>query len=156
MASSKPSSQKSTKPSPKASNGPLVNTTTLIDTEEFRTTAAELYKTFTDRPRLAAFTRSDPTVFEGAHPGGKFALFGGNVSGLFTELNEPTKIVQQWRLKQWPEGHYSRLEIGFNQNDSDGVTVMNVKWDGVPVGQEEVTRTNWNERYVKSIKITFG
>lgn len=133
-----------------------VNTTTVNSTEEFRTTASELYATFTSADRLAAFTRSPPKLFEGAKVGGKFELFGGNVSGKFVELEEPTKIVQEWRLGQWPEGHYSRLEIRFDQNERDAVTMMRVVWDGVPLGQEEVTRRNWGEYYVRSIKTTFG
>jgi activator of HSP90 ATPase len=62
-------------------SGSIVNTTTVTDTEEFRTTAAELFQTFTDPQRLAAFTRAPPKVFDGAKTGGKFELFGGNVSG---------------------------------------------------------------------------
>ena len=139
-----------------AQNGPSVNTTSVNSTEEFRTTATELYQTFTSADRLAAFTRAPPKVFEGAHVGGKFELFGGNVSGEFLELEQPTKIVQKWRLAQWVQGHYSRLEIRFDQNERDAVTVMRVNWDGVPVGQEEVTRRNWGEYYVRSIKTTFG
>lgn len=130
--------------------GPLVNVTSVTDTEEFRTTAAELYRTFTDPQRIAAFTRSPPKVFDGAKPGGKFELFGGNVAGEFVELEEPTKIVQRWRLTQWPSGHFSTLRITFDQNDQDAVSVMRVNWDGVPVGQEEVTRRNWGEYYVVS------
>lgn len=137
-------------------NASLVNTTTVNSTEEFRTTAAELYTTFTCRERLAAFTRAPPKVFEGAHVGGKFELFGGNVVGEFLELDEPSKIVQKWRLAQWAQGHYSRLEITFDQNERDAVTAMRVVWKGVPVGQEEVTRRNWGEYYVRSIKTTFG
>ncbi|KAL8908057.1 MAG: hypothetical protein Q9207_001036 [Kuettlingeria erythrocarpa] len=136
--------------------GKLVNTTSVNSSEEFRTTAAELYMTFTSPERLAAFTRAPPKVFEGAHVGGKFELFGGNVIGEFVELNKPTKIVQKWRLSQWPEGHFSRLDITFDQNEQDAVTIMRVVWDGVPVGQEEVTRRNWGEYYVRSIKTTFG
>ena len=128
--------------------GPSVNVTTVTDTEEFRTTAAELYQTFTDPQRIAAFTRSPPKVFEGAKKGGKFELFGGNVMGEFVELVEPTMIVQRWRLTQWPSGHFSTLQIKFDQNDRDAVTVMRVNWDGVPVGQEEVTKRNWGEYYV--------
>jgi len=135
---------------------PSVNTTSLTSTEEFRTTAAELYTTFTSPQRIAAFTRAPPKLFEGAHIGGKFELFGGNVSGEYLELSQPTKIVQKWRLGQWVEGHYSRLEIVFDQNDADAVTVMRVTWEGVPIGQEEVTQRNWNEYYVRSIKTTFG
>ena len=133
-----------------------VNTTTLTENDEFRTTAAELYLTFTDPQRLAAFTRAPPQVFEGAHPGGKFSLFGGNISGEFEELKEPTLIVQKWRLGTWPEGHFSKLLIRFDQNEADHVTVMRVEWSGVPVGEEEVVRRNWGEYYVRSIKTTFG
>lgn len=134
--------------------GQLVNVTTVTDTEEFRTTAAELYQTFTDPQRIAAFTRSPPKVFEGAKKGGKFELFGGNVAGEFVDLQEPTTIVQRWRLTQWPSGHFSTLRINFDQNDQDAVTVMRVNWDGVPIGQEEVTKRNWGEYYVVSEKTT--
>ncbi len=137
-------------------NSTTVNTTTVTESEEFRTTAEELYKTFTDPHRIAAFTRAPPKVFEGAKKGGKFELFGGNVSGEFLELVEPTKVVQSWRLDQWPKGHYSTLQIEFDQNDVDSVTVMRVTWSGVPVGQEDVTKTNWDQYYVHSIKKTFG
>jgi len=133
-----------------------VNTTTVTDSDEFRAPASELYQTFTDPQRIAAFTRAAPKLFEGAKKGGKFELFGGNVSGEYLELVEPTKIVQSWRLDQWPKGHFSRLEINFDQNDVDNVTVMRVSWSGVPVGQEEVTKRNWKEYYIRSIKQTFG
>ncbi|RSL43586.1 hypothetical protein CEP54_015034 [Fusarium duplospermum] len=133
-----------------------VNTTTVTDNEEFRTTAEELYQTFVDPARIAAFTRSPPKVFEGAKVGGKFELFDGNVSGEYLGLESPKKITQSWRLNQWPAGHHSKLHIEFDQNDVDHVTVMRVTWEGVPIGQEDVTKRNWLEYYVKSIKQTFG
>lgn len=136
--------------------GGIVNTTTVTDNEEFRTTGEELYQTFVDPQRLAAFTRAPPKVFEGAKKGGKFELFGGNVSGEYLELEPGKKVVQSWRLAQWPAGHFSKLQIEFDQNDVDHVTVMRVTWTGVPVGQEEVTKRNWLEYYVRSIKQTFG
>jgi len=134
----------------------LVNTTTVTATDEFRTTAEELFKTFTDPQRLAAFTRAAPKQFDGAEVGGKFAIFDGNVTGEFVKLDEPKQVVQKWRLAQWPEGHYSLQEISFDQNDVDQVTNMRVSWTGVPVGQEEVVRRNWEGYYVRSIKQTFG
>ncbi|KAF2866903.1 activator of Hsp90 ATPase [Massariosphaeria phaeospora] len=152
----KPSENKSSSTSTQSNAGSSVNTTTIHDSTEFRTTAAELYQTFTDPQRLAAFTRSPPKIFTGAKPGGKFELFGGNVVGEFIELEEPTHIVQKWRLGQWPAGHYSMLSLWFDQNDIDAVTVMRVEWKGVPVGQEEPTKGNWGEYYVRSMKTTFG
>jgi activator of HSP90 ATPase len=133
-----------------------VNVATLNDSTEFRTTAEELFNTFTDPQRLTAFTRAPPTIFEGAKPGGKFSLFGGNVSGEYVELKAPVEIRQKWRLRQWPEGHFSDLKLRFEQNDADRVTVMKVEWKGVPVGEEEVTKRNWGDYYVRSIKTTFG
>ena len=133
-----------------------VNTSTVSATDEFRTSAEEMYQTFTDPQRLAAFTRAPPRVFEGAKPGGKFAIFDGNVSGEFVKLEPPKKIVQTWRLAQWPEGHTSSQEIVFDQNDVDHVTNMRVTWTGVPVGQEEVVKRNWEGYYIRSIKQTFG
>jgi len=133
-----------------------VNTTTVTATDEFRTTAEELYQTFVDPQRIAAFTRAPPRVFEGAAAGGKFAIFDGNVSGEYVKLEEPKLIVQKWRLAQWPEGHQSTLEIKFDQNDVDRVTNMRVTWSGVPVGQEDVVKRNWEGYYVRSIKQTFG
>ena len=151
-----PNAKPSASPKITGTKASRVNTTTVNSNEEFRTTAAELYETFTSPDRLAAFTRAPPKLFEGAHVGGRFELFGGNVSGKFMELDKPTKIVQQWRLAQWPDDHHSTLKIEFDQNEVDAVTVMRVVWDGVPVGQEEVTRRNWGEYYVRSIKTTFG
>lgn len=136
--------------------GAVVNTTTLSETTEFRTSADQLYETFTDAGRIAAFTRAQPKLFEGAKKGGKFELFDGNVTGEYLELAPPKKVVQSWRLRQWPAGHYSKLNIEFDQNDVDHVTLMRVTWTGVPVGQEDVTKRNWQEYYVNSIKRTFG
>jgi activator of HSP90 ATPase len=140
----------------KSNAGSVVNTTTVTDNEEFRTTAEEAYQVFVDPQRIAAFTRAPPKLFEGAKKGGKFEIFDGNVSGEYLELVPNKKIVQSWRLKQWPAGHYSTLNLEFDQNDVDHVTVMRVKWDGVPVGQEDVTKRNWIEYYKKPIMQTFG
>lgn len=156
VPSSGPSSNSAPAHASTSSSQSIVNTTTVTDNEEFRAPASELYQTFTDPQRIAAFTRAAPKLFQGAKKGGKFELFGGNVSGEYLELEEPTKIVQSWRLDQWPKGHFSRLEIVFDQNDVDNVTVMRVTWSGVPIGQEEVTKRNWMEYYVRSIKQTFG
>ena len=136
--------------------GPAVNTVPVRTSAEFRTSAAELFTTFTDPQRIAAFTRSPPVVFEGAKPGGKFSLFGGGVQGEYVELKEPTRIVQKWRLASWPQGHYSKLTLDFDQDDVDAVTNMRVEWDRVPVGEEGMTEGKWGEYYVRSLKTTFG
>ena len=80
-------------------------------TDEFRTTAEDMYHNLKDPQRIAAFTRAPPKLFEGAKTGARFAIFDGNVSGEFVILEPPTKIVQKWRLAQWPDGHMSTQEV---------------------------------------------
>ena len=151
-----PVAARSATPSTNTNSKSSVNTTTVTATDEFRTTAEEMYQTFVDPQRIAAFTRGAPRLFEGAKPGGKFAIFDGNVSGEYVTLEQPSVIVQKWRLAQWPEGHQSTLEIKFDQNDVDRVTNLRVTWSGVPVGQEDVVKKNWEGYYIRSIKQTFG
>ncbi|KAK6505291.1 hypothetical protein TWF481_007198 [Arthrobotrys musiformis] len=133
--------------------GAVTNTTEIVESFEFQTTAAELYQTFVDPARVAAFTRSRPELFEPVE-GGRFKLFGGNVTGEFVELAQGEKITQKWRLPNWPEGHYSVMTIVLDQGVA--ATVLRLTWKGVPIGQEDTARKNFAEYYVRSIKITFG
>jgi activator of HSP90 ATPase len=134
-----------------------VNTTTVTTSDEFRTSAAELFTTFTDKDRLSAFTRS-AVQLSSTPPAPKttFSLLDQNVSGSYVKLEEPTLITQKWRLSTWPQGHFSDLEMKFDQNDLDHVTVMRCTWKGVPVGQEDVVRKNWESYFVRGMKQTFG
>ena len=86
--------------SQKSGSGTVVNVTTINDSTEFRADAANLYQTFTDPQRIAAFTRAPPK-FTGAKPGAVFELFGGNVSGEYVELQEPHTLS---RNGGWPNG----------------------------------------------------
>lgn len=77
---------------------------------------------------MMAFTKS-PVKLE-PEKGGKFELFGGNIYGEFVELS-PTKIVQKWRCKSWPSGHFS--EVAFNISEKSDHTELNLVQNGIPV-----------------------
>lgn len=51
-------------------------------------------------------------------------------------------------------GHFSTLTLVFDQGASS--TNLRLTWEGVPVGQEEITKRNFEDYYVRSIKTTFG
>ncbi|KAJ6262796.1 hypothetical protein Dda_1353 [Drechslerella dactyloides] len=131
----------------------VVNTTDINDSFEFQTSAEQLYQTFVDPQMVAAFTRSSPQLFE-PKQGGRYRLFGGNVEGEFVTLTPPQQIEQKWRLSSWPTGHFSTMSMAFDQGQDS--TKLRLSWTGVPIGQEETTRKNFEEYYVKSIKLTFG
>ena len=51
---------------------------------------------------VEAFTNTEATV--DAYKGGLFSILGGQITGEFVECVRPSKIVQKWRLKTWPDG----------------------------------------------------
>lgn len=141
---------------PQASNDvPRYNTSTLHLEPTFNTTAEQLYITLLDRERIGAWTRSAPQL-EAFPPkeGSEFKLFGGSITGKFTKLVPNEHITQIWRLEEWKSGHYAELDIQLKQGA--GETTMVVKWTGIPVGEEDRVRGNFEEYYVRSIKIVFG
>lgn len=74
-----------------------------------------------------AFTRG-PVKLEPKKEG-KFEFFGGNIYGEFVELT-PTKIVQKWRCKSWPVGHYSDVTMAISEKSDH--TEVNVTQTGIP------------------------
>lgn len=138
-----------------SSHVPQYNTSTLHFEPVFNTTAEQIYLTFLEKNRIGAWTRSNPE-FEGdmLKEGSEFQLFGGGVSGKITKLVPNEKIEQEWRLRDWKTGHHATLTIDFHQGDSD--TKLDVLFKGIPVGEEDAVQGNFEDYYVRSIKITFG
>lgn len=61
---------------------------------------------------------------------GNFELFGGNVHGKFIDIVPNSKLVQTWRLKKWPEGHYSTVTMIISQEQD--CTELKLTQTGVP------------------------
>lgn len=143
------------KPAASSNGVPRYNTSTLHLEPTFNTTAEQLYVTLLDSQRVAAWSRSAPQMelFPPAE-GSEFKLFGGSISGKFVKLVPNEHITQLWRLEDWKSGHYAQLDISLKQGA--GETMMVVKWSGIPIGEEDRVRGNFEDYYVRSIKITFG
>jgi len=137
---------------PSANCGLKIDTTTLKLSHKFQCRAQEFYDAMTRIEMVTAFTRGavklDPVK------GGKFEMFGGNIVGDFVELVPGKKIVQNWRYKQWPPGHFSKVTMEIVEKDDH--TVVNVVQVNVPTNQADVTKQNWDRYYWDSIKRTFG
>lgn len=93
--------------------GLKLDVTTINVTQQFQCKSQEFYDALTRIEMVTAFTRAQ--VKMDASKGGKFELFNGNIIGQFEELVPGKKIVQQWRYKQWPEGHYSTVTFNINE-----------------------------------------
>lgn len=131
---------------------PRYNTSTLHLQPVFNTTADQLYATLLEKDRVAAWTRAPPDIE--AKEGSEFHLFGGNVSGKIVKLVADAEIEMLWRLSTWKVGHFANLRIQLHQGY--GETKMEVLFKGIPVGEEEVVQGNFEEQYIRAIKVVFG
>lgn len=129
-----------------------VDTTSITQVESFKCTAEEFYRALTVKEMVQAFSQS-PCVLE-AKNGGRFELFGGNVSGTFLELIPDKKIRMRWRFGSWPQGHFSEVTIDIEQKAD--CTEVTLTQEGVPQGEADRTREGWQRHYWDSMKRTFG
>ncbi|GAB1867135.1 Activator of 90 kDa heat shock protein atpase 1-like protein [Camponotus japonicus] len=131
--------------------GCKISTTTIKQNVKFQCRAEEFYNVLSSIEMVQAFTRN-PVKLE-AKKHGQFELFGGNIHGEFVEIT-PTKIIQKWRCKQWPSGHFSNVTIDIcEKNDHTEVILTQT---GVPLSEEISTKENWDRYYWDAIKRTFG
>uniref|UniRef100_A0A182K5S0 Activator of Hsp90 ATPase AHSA1-like N-terminal domain-containing protein n=1 Tax=Anopheles christyi TaxID=43041 RepID=A0A182K5S0_9DIPT len=124
----------------------------LQTTEKFQCRANELFDALTREDMVTAFTRGH--VKHELFKGGDFVYFGGNISGKFEEIVQNKKIVQTWRYKQWPSGHYSTVTMELEEKEDH--TELNLTQTMIPAAELEMTRQNWQRYYWNSIRSAFG
>lgn len=126
----------------------------------FNAPASELYRTFLDKQRIMAWSRSFASRKSGSGAdlsvGDVFELFGGNVTSELIEAQENKKLIFSWRLNDWRDKANSKLIMEFHESKEYHETKLQVNWSGIPIGEEDRVRGNFEEYYVRSIKITFG
>ncbi|XP_069177660.1 activator of 90 kDa heat shock protein ATPase homolog 1 isoform X1 [Procambarus clarkii] len=132
--------------------GCKISTSKICTNHTFKCTADELYRALTQREMVVAFTRGDVKLE--VEKGGKFEFFGGNISGEFESLEPNKQIVQKWRFKSWPSGHYSTVTMDIVQRND--CTELQLSQTGVPSNEVEKTKEGWRNYYWESIKRTFG
>ncbi|CAO0791875.1 unnamed protein product [Mucor circinelloides] len=111
-------------------------------------TPREIYEALLDPQRAKIWSHGKAKVSK--RIGTDFELFDGNVHGTLMQATPGKSVLQTWRLKSWPQGHFSTVTLTFEETQ-DGTTVK-VNQVGVPVGQEESIRKNWMGYYWNAIK----
>ncbi|KAL5961392.1 hypothetical protein TSMEX_010876 [Taenia solium] len=120
--------------------------------EDFLCTPEDLYKVFVTEELTKLFTRGNAIVQ--STPGGKYAIFGGNVSGSFIDLEPNKAISMSWRKDNWPENHYSIVRLDLEQTETG--TRLKLTQTNVPASDEEGTQSGWQTHYFMPIQQTFG
>ncbi|XP_050406800.2 activator of 90 kDa heat shock protein ATPase homolog 1 isoform X2 [Patella vulgata] len=132
--------------------GTKIRTKTLKSKEEFKCRASDLYRALTDPGMVSAFTGA--TAIVEAEKGGKFSLNGGNISGEFIELIPNKKLVKKWRVKSWPDEHYSTVTIELTEKED--CTDLHIQQVGIPDADYDRTVQGWQNHFWERIKQAFG
>jgi activator of HSP90 ATPase len=107
-----------------------------------------VYEILMDAKLHSEFTGSE--VKMSRRVGGKFSVYGGDISGENLELAPDQKIVQSWRYSDWPEGVYSTAT--FSLAPVDKGTRLTFTQSGVPDDKYEDIKQGWKDYYWDPIK----
>jgi activator of HSP90 ATPase len=80
-----------------------------------------------------------------AIPGGKFSVFDGHIIGRILELVPNQRIVEAWRVVDWPPGVYSIARFELKATGSG--TQVTFDHIGFPEGLKEHLAKGWQEHY---------
>ncbi|KAJ3213981.1 hypothetical protein HDU67_002240 [Dinochytrium kinnereticum] len=119
---------------------------------EFKCDKQRLFECLVKEDQVKFWSRNAAKVSTAA--GSDYELFGGNISGKMLEIIAPNRIVQTWRLRSWPQGHFSKVTIDFEELSES--TILHLSQTEVPVGEKDSLIGNWNNYYWDAIKRFYG
>ncbi|HEY8077208.1 MAG TPA: SRPBCC family protein [Labilithrix sp.] len=110
---------------------------------------SRIYDAYMDAKEHATFTAGGAVTIDPA-PGGAFSTHGGVISGRTIELVPNQRIVQAWRVGNWPEGVYSIVRIELVA-DGDGTKLV-LDHAGFPEDQGKHLDQGWHARYWEPLR----
>ncbi|RKP00722.1 hypothetical protein CXG81DRAFT_26590 [Caulochytrium protostelioides] len=149
--------------------------TTVTQDIEFVCSADDLFAVLTDPQRAQGWTRGQASL--GTQPGTPLRLFDGNITGTVVSAQSPQlgnaaqasgteasaaeahALAWDFRLSSWPAAHVSRVTFAFSEAGSghgQRGTRLQVTQTGVPVGETETVRRNWEQFFWRPIKTIYG
>jgi len=88
----------------------------------FKASPGRVYDALLDSKAFSAFTGRAAEIDR--NPGGAFSCFGGFITGRNVELLPDQRIVQAWRVGNWPPGVYSIVKFELQAQGSETLLVM--------------------------------
>jgi activator of HSP90 ATPase len=121
---------------------------TIKQTVEFKASPEEVYEALMDQKKHSAFTGADAKVSR--RVGGAFTVWDGYATGKNLELVPGKKIVQSWRVSEWPEGTESKVTFSFAKTKKG--TKLTFTQTGVPDDAASDIAQGWKDYYWKPMK----
>ncbi len=125
---------------------------TIRQSATFKASAHEVYEALMDSRQHSRFTGDKASISRKV--GGKFTAYGGYIEGTNLELTPDQKIVQSWRARDWPEGHFSR--VTYSLKEANGGTRLTFTQSGVPDEFYDEIGQGWRDFYWKPMKEMLG
>ncbi|MEM9193574.1 MAG: SRPBCC family protein [Myxococcota bacterium] len=114
----------------------------------FPVSRERVYQALLDEAQHAEFTGGPAEISPDA--GGAFSCHGGQIVGRNIELVPNERIVQAWRVANWPPGVYSVVSFRFETEGEDTRLVLD--HHGVPADAREHIDGGWHQRYWEPMK----
>ncbi len=111
--------------------------------------ASKVFDALTDAKQFSAFTGGAPAEIDSS-AGGRFSCFGGQITGRNIELVPGKRVVQAWRVGNWPEGVYSIARFELQQSDDSTKIVFDQA--GFPEEAATHLEAGWGKMYWEPLK----
>jgi activator of HSP90 ATPase len=118
----------------------------------FKAKATRLSGLLTDSEKFSAITGMPASIEAAA--GGAFSTFGGMITGRTVELFPGKRIIQAWRVGNWPEGVYSIVRFDLADEGEGGR--LTLTHSGFPEEHRAHLESGWHARYWEPLKAYLG
>jgi activator of HSP90 ATPase len=113
----------------------------------------KIYEALIDSKQFSEITGGAPTEIN-PEAGGSFSCFGGMIFGRNIELVPNQRIVQAWRVANWPEGIYSIAKFELKAQDSK--TLLIFDHIGFPESEAAHLEAGWIQNYWNPLEKYLG
>ncbi len=127
---------------PPPSTGALASTP-IHQEVEFPVAPAKVYEALLDAKEFAAFSGRPAVITRTV--GGAFSLFSAHIIGRNVELVPGKRIVQAWRVVDWPEGIWSIVRFDLEPRGTGTHLVFD--HTGFPADQRDHLAAGWDANY---------
>ena len=109
----------------------------------------EVYDALIDSKKHSKFTDHPAKI--GTKAGTAFSCYDNYITGITLVLKPGKHIVQAWRSRNWPEGHFSIVTFAMSPK-AGGTTELHFTQIGIPADDYADKNKGWRTHYWEPLK----
>ena len=109
----------------------------------------KVYDALINSKKHSKFTGAPAKI--GSKAGSAFTCYGDYISGITLELDPDRRVVQAWRSRNWPSGHFSIVTFALSPKGKDE-TELHFTQIGVPADDYSEKNKGWRTHYWEPLK----